>query len=397
MTFLIDPPLVRILITRLKVAADASLSEAAQLKRPLTVVGGDSAIPARLRQLADDYGHAADLLRLVLVTLDAAEIAAGDLQRASELDSNEASDILAVLAAAGITDPNEIVAILLAVGPGATADDVEAHIVDNPRSARDVLIGLPPEGEDPSLDGAIDRLDDRLLEALAAGESIDPGQLTEGEQADLRLLAGALGGGEITITRTRTEKYAGAGGDDTYRKVTEEIPLAESEIDLVARFVDANLEARHDLRRGIAVVNRLSGGDPSEADPAAVAAELGVSEDRADSIIAAAVDVSAIDQGTGDDDNDDRLPFDFDEPIDLDGIESETEEQKRQLKDIIDEYLEREDVPDRIREELEEKRRRSFPDGGGGSGESGGGYDDGWGGGYGTENDGDYDNNYSGI
>ncbi len=36
-------------------------------------------------------------------------------------------------------------------------------------------------------------------------------------------------------------------------------------------------------------------------------------------------------------------------------------------------------------------------DGGGGSSESGGGYDDGWGGGYGTENDGDYDNNYSGI
>ena len=63
------------------------------------------------------------------------------------------------------------------------------------------------------------------------------------------MVAVALGGADITVTRTRREKYRGAQGDDEYRTVTEEVPLTELGTDVVLDFVTGRLDQDASLRR----------------------------------------------------------------------------------------------------------------------------------------------------
>jgi hypothetical protein len=160
-----------------------------------------------------------------------------------------------------------------------------------PRSLRDVAIGLPAEGEDPTLDAAVDRIDRSLLPSIVSGERFDGGDLSEQQQSDLKLLASALGGDAVTVTRTRREKYAGGRGDDEYRIATEHVPITSLGPVATSQFVGFRLG--QDVRRRNAAGRLLrASADIDRSNLAAMAEEMGVSE-RDLSLIVGMADVLA--------------------------------------------------------------------------------------------------------
>jgi hypothetical protein len=114
--------------------------------------------------------------------IEANEIDPAELASATGLDPAIVQSRLDLLEQFGVTDPAEVLAILIGLGAAAPA----------PESIRDLFPLLPPEGEDPELDAAIARLDSESLQ-----EFLDTGQVTvtsDEQRADLLLFTSVLTG-----------------------------------------------------------------------------------------------------------------------------------------------------------------------------------------------------------
>ncbi len=345
MTFLIDPPAVEVLITRMRRAADDAESAAGRVASIRDRLGQRevemTALAAVLRLQAADYDRVAVLLGAAIALVEDAEITAADLAAATGLSRAEAAAILEALAAEGITDPADVLAILIVLGPEPTPAAIEALLNPPPETLREVFVGLPPPGVDPRLDLAIKRLDRDLLDKIADGEPIDTDDLTDEQKRDLRILAAALGGDEITVTRTRTERYEANQGDDHTREVPYEVPITDLPIESVLVFVEANASFGQEFRYGVSMVNRMTGGNPADADVAEVAAQLGVSNAEARAMIDVATELAARpgDRGIdGDDGGSDRDDQNFRDLIDnpLDDIEDDADDTRQDIEDAIE-------------------------------------------------------------
>lgn len=290
----IDPERTRTLASTMGIAADDLDDLRAEVDQTLSLAQLDSTVPFRLA------AEATELDKVSVVLIARADLAQGleiDIERLAEqldVSSEQVADAVTAL-----TNPD-----LDASGASPLLSLVGAshYLFDGlPESSRDVFVGLPAVGQDPELDAAIGRLDSILLPAILNGQGIDPDDLTKQQRADLKLVASALGGDDFTIRRTRTEKYAGAGGDDEYRKVTEDVAITSLGPETILRFVELSLEDGAELRQASNEMRRVVGDGLSSEDAAAVSVALGVTEEQAGLIIEGSIILASFDAGSAGD------------------------------------------------------------------------------------------------
>lgn len=227
----------------------------------------ESDVAVRLLQLLEPWTQAAIILRFASAQISEAEL-----------------DLEAVAAELGVPVAELRKQIeTFGLEPDATPDDVLGALLTGfvplPDNLRELFPELPPEGEIGQLDEALARLDDELLEKILAGEPIDIDALSDQQQEDIRTLASALGGDDLTIQVRKQEKYSGALGDDAYRTVTVDVPVSEADLNTVALFIDLRGERNLVLRdQAIELKNSSATLDRNNLD--ATADEFGLTEDE---------------------------------------------------------------------------------------------------------------------
>ncbi len=156
---------------------------------------------------------------------------------------------------------------------------------DAPTSIRDVLIGLPPEGEDPTLDAAIDRIDEPFLNALLNGESVGLDVLSEQQRSDLTVVAAALGADQLLITVEREVMHSDGQTGHFYETESEQVALTELGPGAVRNFLITQLNRDDDRRRSTTDLIRATERiDRNNLDREA--AELGVSKEELSATLA---------------------------------------------------------------------------------------------------------------
>ena len=312
-------------------------------------------------------------------------------------------------------------------------------------SVRSFLPDLPEPGLDPELDAALARFDSELLPVILAGE-LDPSTLTDRQRRDLQRVTDLLGGDEVVAFVEERLDFVEVGGEDQSITVTTEITFSQADPEFQAAFVRSALTKQ----AAAATLAAASSGGP-EIDVSTISGVGGreggesqqfrsgeVSFDGGPTISTEVVDlggglerVTVTDPTTG---------------TQFTGVRAELENGYAVSGDItfadgstgtvdvvaLDGDLEIEiesgDLTNRgsaLSRDLNRTAPTGFglvdtlvdifenfslfgtnpepfdptdPEGSGGESNNGGGYDAGWsGGGHGTENDGDYNNNYSGI
>lgn len=229
----LDPTRTRTLAQSMRRAGVEINGIVVDVEVALALSGLTSTVPRRLTIEADDLAQVGAVL-----------VARADLADGFQVD-------LKVLAAElGISRQAAADAVAALNDPDADPDGTplldaasanRSFTSDLPTSTREVMPTLPAEGDNAELDAAIERFDQDLLFDYLNGDGIDPAELTEQQQADMEVIAAAMGGEQVTVSRTRTEIYRGARGDDEYRKVTDEIPITDLGPELTTGYVLLNL------------------------------------------------------------------------------------------------------------------------------------------------------------
>ncbi len=253
----------------------------------------------RLATVAQRWPVAAAVIRLAADGVEGAEL---DLEAAAAALGVSVAELQAQvegLAGYAEGDRDQLLAALL------------LDFIPPPTTVRDLVPGLPPIGADPDLDDAIARLDPILIPLIRAGEDINSDSLDAKQQADLRLLASALGGDTFTVSVREREKYSGAGGDDEYRTVTREVPVTELESGVVALFVGQQLQRAATIRpirvklvRGAErFVSEFEALEAGGADRAEIAATLDIPEADLDRALVFSSALVGLNDGAGFPDN----------------------------------------------------------------------------------------------
>ncbi|MEM7339576.1 MAG: hypothetical protein AAF467_13065 [Actinomycetota bacterium] len=115
----------------------------------------------------------------------------------------------------------------------AALADVDDLRIDSTADLLD-LAGAPLPAD------VVDRLDAFYLPAFLSGTPIDEGRLSDDQARDLRLLAGALGGGEVRVTFTETY-YSSSDKEDRKRTRTEPIDNRRTPVGFAVDFVNRRL------------------------------------------------------------------------------------------------------------------------------------------------------------
>ncbi len=302
--------------------------------------------------------------------------------------------------------------------------------------------GFADVANDPVLAEAVRRFDRDLLPKLLAGEAIDPTELTDSQREDLERIVAALGGDEITIHVHNPES-----DEDQFRMSTSKVAVTDAKASVQLDFV------RHSLRSQAAqqLAAQLapgSGGGPGLGEGQSAEggaggtggtgtgdsvfsfdgtpAEPGESDSPFDTEYSHEVttvptgpgsyDFTATDHKSGGTVTGSVTEFDDGTTVatgtaSVNGLDMEfsmidtPSGMQQEVTDpatgatygvtydkVTDTWSYTEESFNVDIEDLEK-------DGPGGEGGDNGskGHDSGWNGGYGTENDGDYNNNYTGI
>lgn len=313
-------------------------------------------------------------------------------------------------------------------------------------SIRAAIPDLPVPGEDPELDAAIARFDSSLLPRILSGE-LDASDLSEQERDDLQHITDLLGGGDVVAFTRERRDFVEVGGEDQAITVTTEVLVSDAGAEAQAAFVgntviqrsaantvaaaaaddidfEVSTERGEGGREGGESQSSVSGeatfgdgtsfstetvdlGDGLErvtvTDSATGTQFSGVRAELEGGGYGVSGDITFPDGSTGAvtvTNVDDRVQISIESEDLVDGESSLTRDLNRtapegfgiidSLVDLFENFSPFSTDPDPI-------QGVDLTDSGGGDDDGGRGYDDGWNGGYGTENDGDYDNNYSGI
>lgn len=276
----LDTERTRTLASTMAVAGDDLGSLRTEVDQTLALAQLESTVPLRFTAEATELDKVGAVLIARADLADGLEIDLKQLAAVLGISEEQAADAVAALASPDFD---------ASAAPLLSLVGVSHYLFDDlPDTSRDVFVGLPPTGEDPELDAALGRLDGLLLPSILNGGSINPDDLTKQQQADLRVLAAALGGDEFTVRRTRTEKYAGAGGDDEYRKVTEDVAITDLGPPEILQFVTLSLQDGANFRRTTAEIARIGGANPSTDDVPQIAADLGITRQQATLMVEAA-------------------------------------------------------------------------------------------------------------
>ena len=125
-------------------------------------------------------------------------------------------------------------------------------------SVRDIVDDLPEPGTDADTDAAIEWFDDEILPRIQNGEIIDTDGFSKSDRRRLRLVTAAMGGNDVTTTRTRTVQVQAGQGDTRNEEITEEIALTDADSATMLSFVQNRVRPQSGVQ--LAALNPDLGG-----------------------------------------------------------------------------------------------------------------------------------------